>query len=277
MSRLDLDALSRALATGMSRRDALKALAAGAALGLTGTSTAFAAPRGTNDCGKTTDTDSLWVKIRDEVARCVPAGDCAKQDIYPAQGYAVLQKPPNLLLVATARITGIECARLWGQGGTAPNYWNLAWTEVAKRDLKSRLGKIGMAINPKYGAPGHRIRDYDQLHIHVSCIKSSVQGHLKQNDGAIATTPGGWKASEQTLEGYTFRVLRLDSEADLAKENLFKLLRDHVATSDAEMLYQTLVVTQRPSGGFYAINSQGNLSHFAGTGAGEKTLLGEQC
>jgi CDP-diacylglycerol pyrophosphatase len=277
MRRLDLDAISRALATGMSRRDALKALAAGAALGLTGTSTAFAAPRGTNDCGKTTDTDSLWVKIRDEVARCQAAGDCVKQDIHPAQGYAVLQKPPNLLLVATARITGIECPRLWGQGGTAPDYWNLAWTEVAKRELTGQLGKIGMAINPKYGAPGHRIRDYDQLHIHVSCIKKSVQGHLDTNDHWITTSPSGWKASEQTLENYTFRVLRLDSEADLAKQNLFKLVRDHVATSAADMQYQTLVVIQRPRGGFYAVNSQGNLPHFAGTGAGEKTLLNEQC
>jgi CDP-diacylglycerol pyrophosphatase len=224
-----------------------------------------------NDCGNVSDTDSLWVRIHQEVNDCEKDNKC--HNIYPKEGYALKEKSPNLLMVATDRITGIECPKLWEN--KTPHYWELAW-KVAKRLPTAAQDRIGMAINAKYdhNTPPKPIRKYDQLHIHVSCIHTDVQKLLETNDHQITTTPGKWKDSTLTIRGNLYRVLRLDSVNDLAQKNLFELLRAMVG-NDPDMQYQTLVMATRPQGGFYILNSQSNMPH--GTGAGERNLLNESC
>ncbi len=131
-----------------------------------------------------------------------------------------------------------------------------------------------MVINARWDHAGGRIHDYDQLHIHVSCIRTDVQKLLDTNDHQITTMPGNWKGSTQIIRGHPYRVLRLDSVNDLAQQNLFELLHNMIG-NDSDMPYQTLVVAKRPKGGFYILNSQSNMPN--GTGAGEKELLNETC
>jgi CDP-diacylglycerol pyrophosphatase len=234
-----------------------------------------------NGCGKDTDSDGLWRTIQQEVADCQNKGNCDLRKIYPKDGYAEKGNSPNLLMVATDRITGIECPRLWAN--QTPHYWDLAW-QVAKDLPAAAQDKVGMAMNARWDHEKKRIRDYDQLHIHVSCIRTGVQKYLDEHDSQITTTPGNWKDSKLTIGGDLYRVLRLDSADDLAQQNLFESLFYDVLKKEyggnetkaaQNMPYQTLVVAKRPKGGFYILSSQSNMPN--GTGAGEKELLNETC
>jgi CDP-diacylglycerol pyrophosphatase len=181
---------------------------------------------------------------------------------------------PNYTLFAGERRKGIECPKIWQMG--APNYWQFA-LNAGEKYLK-HPHRIGLAINSRAA------RTECQLHIHVSCIQKDVQTTLNRHDSDVATDPNTWKNSSHTLPlDYTakgtgktshFRALRLNN----LDQNLFRLLRYHVAGNDSEMQYQTLVVTVRPKGGFYILNST-DYKHdmmFGGTGAGEE-LLDETC
>jgi CDP-diacylglycerol pyrophosphatase len=99
-------------------------------------------------------------------------------------------------MLATDRITGIECPKLWEN--KTPPYWELAW-KVAKDLPPAAQDKVGMAINARWDHEKKRIRDFDQLHIHVSCIRTDVQKLLNTNDSQITTMPANWKGSTQTI------------------------------------------------------------------------------
>lgn len=270
------DELSKLLDTRTSRRQALKAMLAsvvGGALGLRrgrGSLAVTPAPN-PNDCGAVGDYDSLWEHVSKAVSDCEKAKNCASLKIYPSEGYAQEGASPNFRMVATDRITGIECPKLWKN--QTPHYWELAW-KVTKELPSSVEERIGMAMNAKFDHMNKPIRDYNQLHIHVSCMRTDVWNFLDQNDAKITTNPGQWKGSTLTIGGDVYRVLRLDAVNDLAQQNLFELLRNMIG-NDPDMQYQTLVVSRRKNGGFYVMNSQSNMPN--GTGAGEKKLLNEKC
>ena len=61
-----------------------------------------------------------------------------------------------------------------------------------------------MAINAKWDHARGRIRSADQLHIHVSCIRTGVQKYLEEHDSQITTTHGNWKDSKLTIECYLY-------------------------------------------------------------------------
>ena len=279
--------LATVLGSKIFRRHALKTYVAsivGGAIGLLVVAPVALALAPKSFCGASLKptSDSLWQRVWDDTwdptNGCVKKGgtSCKGQNIFPADGYRVQQQSPNLLMVATDRITGIECKALW-DGTTTPHYWDLAWNKVAHDYLKhpAYLAKAGMAINPQYASGGQKGRQYNQLHIHVSCIKKDVQTYLAKNETSQWKDPKHWKTNTVTIGQYEYRVLVLDNENALVSTNLFKLLRDNVATNDADMAYQWLVVAKRPKGGFYVLNSQGNVAH--GTAAGETNLLDETC
>lgn len=192
------DELTRALVSSTSRRQAVRSLFAGilgSVLGFGGIGAAQASGkrriqasmRCSPGCGKTSDTDPLWGAVQDcqmNAKRCF-----AVDPLHPAGKYQWVLKHEkqanNYTLIAGERITGIECSDIWEH--TNPNYWDFAY-QAAKKNLPSTL-HIGMAINSK------STRDFCQLHIHVSCIRSDVLTRLTADKG-IPTKPSE-KGSEE--------------------------------------------------------------------------------
>ena len=300
----EFDALIRALATSTSRRGTIKVLftsVLGGVVGLGGMSTALAGRRTRPPgdvvcpnlpCGKISDSDELW----DLAKKCLHNGPVLKKNC-PTAGYDTSGKRQwvigtdtankHYVFIAGDRRTGIECPEIWKSG--APDYWTMAW-EQAQSLLMSHKGKIGMAINSAH------TRTRCQLHIHMSCIRSDVQQALvnAEGKGQIPLYPKTWDLSKplplMTSMSGTRNFLAFSSPKSstllVHGQNLFQLLHNMLTSQqmrpDKDMQYQTLVVTQRPKGGFYILTSEeGTTTNpspklMGGIGAGEQ-LLNENC
>jgi len=278
MASSKFDELTRVLATSKSRRETIKVLFTsilGGALGFGGIGTVQAAGEDlrtesaiacSSGCGAPSDTDPLWVKVKN--CEAVPSSCTA---VGPQNQWVLTKESQtnNYTLIAGTRITGIECPTIWKNG--TPDYWQFAWN-AAQTKLQSKNGTIGLAINSQAA------RRYCQLHIHVSCIDRGVQTYLQNHDGSIPTTPSMWRSYTLPLGTPVrpYRVLHLPGLGS-GGQNLFQLLVTMVGA--AVMQNQTLVVAQRtlPGGGFYILNSAtSDPALIGGTGLGEN-LLYEMC
>jgi CDP-diacylglycerol pyrophosphatase len=182
--------------------------------------------------------DALWRVVHN---LCVPdsrlagaAAPCTKVDL--GRGYAIigdLQHPTQVLLVPTARITGIEDPKLIEPG--APNYWALAWDN---RDLvERRVGRslaradVGLVVNSVYG------RTQNQLHIHLDCLRTDVAQDLATHIHWVGET---WRPLDVDLAGRRYWARWLPG-ADLSAKDPFKLLAE-LPSARADMGRQTLVM-----------------------------------
>ena len=167
MKPVTVENLAKVFGSIISRRPALKTSVASivaAAIGLLLFAPVSSAVMAQEFCGQITDNssrDSLWQKVYkatwDKMTGCaqVTGGNCAKNDIFSNQGYAVQNTAPSLLMVATDRITGIECKALW-DGTQTPHYWTIAWNDVAAKRPhnnpshgafnQNQLPRVGIAI-----------------------------------------------------------------------------------------------------------------------------------
>jgi len=288
MASSKFDELTKVLATSTSRRQTIKVLFAsilGGTLGFGGIGAAQAEGNcdqspSTDLCGNPTDNFGIW---HDKIKGCVHSPGTCTGEVDPSHippQWVLLHEDnkPNYTLFAGQRRKGIECPKILRMN--APNYWEFAW-DAAKKHLKGQVkaGKIGLAINSRAA------RTECQLHIHVSCIQTGVRTQLDgyYKSGHIAPNPASWNSKKYvrplkyTVNGSsqtrTFRLLYLKN----LNQNLFQLLFDNVVSPNSEdMAEQTLVVTERPGGGFYILNSMDPSSSFVGTGFGEG-LLDETC
>ena len=217
--------------------------------------------------------NALWRVVHD---LCVPdrklvglSAPCIAVDLNA--GYAIVPDPGelyDLLVVPTARVTGIEDPHLLAAG--SPNYWQFAWS--ARLGLTHRLGAdiprqdVGMAVNAVAG------RTQNQLHIHLSCIQPEVAEALQASASSLSDR---W--STVTIAHGAWRV-RLVADQNLTDDNPFKLL-----AADPEVLGdlgpETLVVVGAAlpdsQGSFYLLHRATDVE--AGFyGAGER-LLDEKC
>jgi CDP-diacylglycerol pyrophosphatase len=184
------------------------------------------------------DPNALWHVVHDLcVTDAKVSGSpapCSKVDL--ARRYAVLKDirgDTQLLLIPTDRVTGIEDPQLLAAG--APNYWQDAWDALPI--FVQRTGKptgredVGLAINSLYG------RTQNQLHIHIDCVRPSVQQALQANQARIGSH---WSDFDVPLTGHHYRVRRLEG-ADFGARDPFKLLADADPAARADMGTQTLV------------------------------------
>ena len=154
-----------------------------------------------------------------------------------AEGWAVVSDPrrsTQVLLVPTARISGIESPRLLSPW--SPNYWQYAWD--ARRFFEKRLGRdvprdrVGMAINSAQG------RSQDQLHIHIDCVSESVRLALRANQDELTSR---WTRLSFNLAGHRYRARWIDG-SDLEDEDPFKLIAERGADAPTDMSRQSLAV-----------------------------------
>ena len=205
----------------------------------------------------------LWTVVH---GFCVPAETlfqvptpCTAVDISLGEerGFAVVAAPlavAVLLLVPTIRISGIEDPVLLKPG--APNYWAAAWAQRGL--LATRIGRpvarqdVAMAVNSMHA------RTQDQLHIHVSCVRSEVKARL----ASFEPTPGAiWSPVKIGPLHLTYLVRTIDADA-LGAVDRFRLLADEVPGAQATMAEHTLVVVGsigadgRP--GFFVLDHKAN-------------------
>ena len=184
------------------------------------------------------DPNALWHVVHDlcvtDIKLSGNPAPCSKVDL--AHGYAVLKDirgDTQLLLIPTDRVSGIESPKLLAPG--SPNYWQAAWD--ARPIFEKRAGRpapreaLGLAINSLYG------RTQNQLHIHIDCVRPSVQGVLRANQSRIGVR---WSDLDAPLSGHHYRVRRLEG-ADFGARDPFKLLADEDSEARAGMGRETLV------------------------------------
>jgi CDP-diacylglycerol pyrophosphatase len=294
MASSNFDELTKALATGTSRRQTIKVIFTsilGGMLGFGSIDTAQAVDRRrvgalpcktTSLCGSVSDDDPTWKHVQKRISDCKMYGGnyCDGVDTSKYQWVVGQDSSTNYTLFAGERVTGIECPNIWNM--RFPDYWEFAWN-AAKTYLPSQVrnGQIGLAINSKMA------RNRCQLHIHVSCIQAGVRTQLDHYyaHNQVALNPASWKGQIQSLEykvgtdtkKHNFRLLYL-KDLGYKSQNLFQLLRNNVVEHDNDMQYQTLIAIEGPKNGFYILNSMDH-DHdpsFNGTGAGEE-LLNEKC
>ena len=152
------------------------------------------------------------------------------------QGYAVLadrKGGAHFLLIPTRTIRGVESPEARAPG--ALNLFDAAWQ--ARAVLADEVGHaipraaVGLAVNPL------RSRSQDQLHIHISCVRSGVARALR------ARAPGlgaDWTALE--IDGFRYQALRIMGERPGAA-NPFALLADQLPGAAGSMEQFTLLLS----------------------------------
>lgn len=147
---------------------------------------------------------TLWdiVDKRCETSRDA-AGACLV--VNRQAGYVVLRDlhgPVQTLIIPTAKITGIEDAQLLQHN--TKNYFNDAWLNRAildqqhKKHIEPRY--LSFSVNAAYG------RTQDQLHIHSSCLKSSVYEQLQRDRHLIGKQ---WAVLPNNVLGHRYLAKKI--------------------------------------------------------------------
>jgi CDP-diacylglycerol pyrophosphatase len=157
------------------------------------------------------DPSALWHIVHEQ---CVPHErqfatplPCAAVD--DGAGYAILKDrngASQFLLIATARVSGIEDPALFAPG--APDYWIPAWrfTRLVEAMIGHPLPResLSLAIN----SANHRTQD--QFHIHLDCIRADVRDALRTHGGKVGAA---WAPFPVPLAGHGYRAMRIPTLA----------------------------------------------------------------
>ena len=204
-----------------------------------------------NDCGATTDDDALWKDV-DGVnpKRKGPNIEVVEEG---GLGYALHDgnrkgetHKYNLLVIPTARVTGIECDLILNPRDVL-NLWKAAWVKAGEQFGKSlKPTEMMLGINSKFG------RSHDQLHIHLTGFDKRAREQLDKLTN-VPTDLKKWNDSMFVLGDHAYRIVRVKS----LDTNPFTLLQDYVAKDFKDRFDQSLVVVADKSDGFYLIATQG--------------------
>jgi CDP-diacylglycerol pyrophosphatase len=189
--------------------------------------------------------DALWRIISQQ---CLPnqrafqhPEPCAKVD--EAAGFVMMKDrvgPLQYLLMPVARIGGIEDPVLLDPG--TPNYFAQAWQQ--RHFMADKLGKpiadqnISLAVNSWYG------RTQNQLHVHVSCIRSDIGSRLSD---LLPAPTEHWSHLPGGLSGHDYLVRRISAN-ELRERQAFRLLVDEVDGARGNMAHFGLAMTALPDG-----------------------------
>jgi CDP-diacylglycerol pyrophosphatase len=184
------------------------------------------------------DPEAIWKVVHDT---CVPAAAAGKPlpppclTVDATNGDAVIKSrggPTEVLLLPTARVTGIESAVVLD--AHAPNYVWDAWQ--ARSYMIQLAGKavprddLSLAVNSIDG------RSQNQLHIHVDCVAQATKTAL---DAVKDTLGSSW--TTVTLANHPYQARRF-SETELQTTSIFRLIDKSSAEAAANMGLETFVV-----------------------------------
>lgn len=257
---------------GFFRRAALVAAAVAVpAMGLAVAPTAGAQAADFGPCGNVHDNVDLWKDVR----YATPAHkDGAIDVVFPggdkSRGYAVRQghhpaQLTDLLVIPTARETGIECDNLTDAG--APHYFKDAFEQVSILPP----GNQGQAPDWALGINSADNRGQDQLHIHVTLLDPTARADIDQavKNHKVTKDEKAWKTSVIGVRGHTekgpietsprgYRAWNTDN----MDQNFFAALNTQIvaplkkAGADVGMNNETLLITKNHQGsGFIVLAS----------------------
>lgn len=218
---------------------------------------------------------ALWhivhdVCVTDKSSLGNPA-PCLEVDL--AKGYAVIKDPERatqILLVPTARITGIESGALLGPH--AANYWSDAW--AARQWLERSFGgpippdDVGLAVNSRLS------RTQDQLHIHIDCVRPEAKALVQTIQNGLGRH---WTRLRPKLFGRSYDARWIGGE-DLDRSDPFSLLaQDPRARANMGSYAMALIGAQGPHGkpGFVLFRRRETLEDYGAPSA--ERLLDHRC
>lgn len=257
---------------GFVRRFALIAAAASVpAMGLAVAPTAGAQAAEFGPCGKPGDNVAIWKDVKTATPQhkngaidvVFPGGDrsrgfAVREGHHPAQ-------LTDLLVIPTARETGIECDNLLD--ANAPRYFKDAFDYVGTLPL----GNQGQSPDWALGINSADNRGQDQLHIHVTLLDPTARADIDQavKNHKVTKDAKGWKDSVIGVRGHTqtdqieksphgYRAWNTDN----IDQNFFATLNTDIvaplkkAGADVGMNNETLLITKNHQGpGFIVLAS----------------------
>jgi CDP-diacylglycerol pyrophosphatase len=185
-----------------------------------------------------------------------------------ASGFAVIKDrrgENHFLLIPTTKIAGIESSELLRVG--TPNYFSLAWQFRAflkRPGFQVEDSRIALAINSPIG------RSQEQLHIHLSCLRSDVQQRL---EGLTSGISREWKLLPNSLRGAPYFAKRITKD-EFLDVGAFRLLKMELKTSE-DMGEYGIAVSALADGGFVLLGVRQKVLQFNFASPGE--LLDEDC
>lgn len=229
--------------------------------------------------GKDLARNALWEVVRN---LCVPGEQlhhdpkpCLQVDLRGGmgKGFAILRDPrggAQFLLIPTAPISGIESPTV--RGPNATNYFAKAWegriylNEAFQRILPRDA--IGLAINSA------RSRTQDQMHIHISCVRTDISEALHKYEEQIGNR---WAPLHISFIGHKYMAIWVPGE-HLDLNNPFRILESELPGASRDMANRSLVVVgfTRAGGakGFVILAGQVNGDRDLGNG---EELLDNSC
>ncbi|MBP2450517.1 CDP-diacylglycerol diphosphatase [Mycolicibacterium lutetiense] len=257
---------------GFARRFALIAAAASVpAMGLAVAPTAGAQAAEFGPCGKPGDNVAIWKDVKTATPQhkngaidvVFPGGDrsrgfAVREGHHPAQ-------LTDLLVIPTARETGIECNNLLD--ANAPHYFKDAFDYVGTLPP----GNQGQSPDWALGINSADNRGQDQLHIHVTLLDPTARADIDQavKNHKVTKDAKTWKDSVIGVRGHTqtdqieksphgYRAWNTDN----IDQNFFAALNTDIvaplkkAGADVGMNNETLLITKNHQGpGFIVLAS----------------------
>jgi CDP-diacylglycerol pyrophosphatase len=158
--------------------------------------------------------NALW-----NLVECCKQGKdthCVKynpDDVYIVAKDASKSKPEAYLIIPSIKMTGIEDSQTLKT--PTLNIWQNGW-EVSLKRLKFDESNLGLAINSR------KSRDQDQLHIHMSCVKSGV---FKALEGVkVSSDPTSPTKLQLPPNNNTYAAVLLERSL-VGNSSPFKILR----------------------------------------------------
>lgn len=257
---------------GFARRFALIAAAVAVpAIGVAVAPTAGAQATEFGPCGKKDDNVALW----NDVKHATPQHkDGAIDVVWPggdqSRGFAVRQghhpaQLTDLLVIPTARETGIECDNLLN--ADAPHYFKDAYEYVGTLPL----GNQGQSPDWALGINSADNRGQNQMHIHITLLDPTARADIDQavKNHKVTRDEKAWKTSVIGVRGHTekgpietsprgYRAWNTDN----IDQNFFSALNTQIvaplkkAGADVGMNNETLLITKNHEGpGFIVLAS----------------------
>ncbi|PKH23617.1 CDP-diacylglycerol diphosphatase [Enterobacterales bacterium CwR94] len=200
------------------------------------------------------NSSALWNIVRQQ---CLPGqenrGNPAPcQQVNVAEGYVTLKDingPLQYLLMPIARIHGIESPEVLQP--TTPNFFWLAWQQrqllANKRGSPIADRALSLTLNSPTG------RTQDQLHIHISCLRTDVRREIDRWSGGLTAQ---WQP--KMLSGKTWYV-RAITAAELYHVSPFMRLHDELPQAKENMAKFGLALVALPSGNLALLAIERNL------------------
>ncbi|MBJ3815208.1 CDP-diacylglycerol diphosphatase [Shimwellia pseudoproteus] len=199
--------------------------------------------------------DALWRIIS---AQCIP-GQQQHQDPAPCSSVNLdendvtlkdINGPLQYLLMPATRISGIESPAL-----LSPDAANFFWLAWQSRSLMSeRYGQpipdsaISLTVNSASG------RTQNQLHIHISCLRSDVRQQIDRRSTRIGSR---WESIGK-LRGHEYLARKVSREA-LAQRSPFLMLADEVPGAREHMGLYGLAMASLPDSTFVLLATERNM------------------